>query len=83
MWYVESVRQIRMQARQMERRPRQYAWTLAAVLLKKACNSEALEDSEAPGPNIPVKLTREDLRAMAFVLAERIILALSGTVENC
>lgn len=75
-WYVDSVRQIRMQARQMERQPQQYGWTLAAVLLKKACNPEILQDIAGPEAIGPQKLTREVVRAMAFVLAEKIILRL-------
>ena len=64
-WFVDSVRQIRMQARQMERHPYQYGWTLAAVLLRKSANPDTF-----PEP-------RELVRAMAFVLAEKIILSLS------
>lgn len=79
-WFVDSVRQIRMQARQMERRPRQYAWTLAAVLLKKSCTSINLRadgDTEALDAT---PLTREAVRAMAYVLAERILVELSKEV---
>jgi hypothetical protein len=77
-WFVDSVRQIRMQGRQMERQPRQYGWTLATVLLRKACNPENFRkdsDSEASdaGP-----LTREGVRALAYVVAERILLGLSA-----
>jgi hypothetical protein len=79
-WFVNSVRQIRMQARQMERRSYQYGSTLAAVLLKKACNPEALwEDGEENGATFE-KLTRENVRAMAFVLAEKIVLGLHERV---
>lgn len=81
-WFVDSVRQIRMQARQMERQTYQYGWILGAVLLKKACNPEALPESEEARPAGPAKLTREEVRAMAFVLAEKIILRLSGQDET-
>jgi hypothetical protein len=81
-WFVDSVRQIRMQARQMERRPHQYGWTLAAVLLKKACNLDALPEDGDAGALGSAKLTREDVRAMAFVLAEKIILGLSEQGET-
>jgi hypothetical protein len=64
-WFVDSVRQIRMQARQMERRPYQYGWTLGTVLLRKAINPAQLSAAQERG------------RAMAFVLAEKIIVALS------
>ena len=76
-WFLDSVRQIRMQARQMERQPRQYAWTLAAVLLKKSCfrrNFQEDDDTEALNAKL---LTHEDVRAMAYVLAERILVDLS------
>lgn len=76
-WFVDSVRQIRMQARQMELKPRQYGWTLAAVLLKKACNPEDfLEYGESRAPDT-TPLTREAVRALAYVLAERILVDLS------
>ena len=71
-WFFESVRQIRMQARQMERQTYQYGWTLAAVLLRKAANPAKLVELD-----IPKGLSREEVRAMAFVLAEKIILHLT------
>jgi hypothetical protein len=73
-WFFDSVRQIRMQASQMERQPYQYGWTLGAVLLKKACNPEGLKES---GPHDPTRLTREQVRAIAFLVGESIVLGLS------
>jgi hypothetical protein len=80
-WFFDSVRQIRMQARQLERDDThafQYAWVLAAVLLHKACNDC---DFAAPDPlgNVdPMGGRREELRAMAAVIAERILRELSA-----
>ena len=81
-WFVDSVRQIRMQAQQMERQSHQYGWTLAAVLLKKACNPDDLRKPGEAGAGRSAKRTREDMRAMAFVLAEKIILGLSEQGET-
>jgi hypothetical protein len=77
-WFFDSVRQIRMQAKQMELKPYQYAWTLAAVLLHKACNDRDFS-SKREGPR---KCTRQNVRGMAFVLAETIILQLHAAGET-
>lgn len=53
----------------MERGRHQYGWTLAAVLLKKACNPDELPEDGEPVAAGSAKLTREDVRAIAFVLA--------------
>lgn len=76
-WFLDSARQIRMQARQMERQPRQYGWTLAAVLLKKACNCEDFREVGEGRTADATPLTREAVRALAYVLAEQILMALS------
>jgi hypothetical protein len=74
-WYFDSVRQIRMQARQLERGGPgafQYAWTLAAVLLAKSCNGQdftKLEDGSTP----EARVRREEIRAMSWVVAETIL----------
>lgn len=68
-WYYGCVRQIRMQASQMELTSRQYALVLAAVLFKKACNPEDFRSEPSLGPG---RLTREEVRALAYILAERI-----------
>lgn len=81
-WFVDSVRQIRMQARQLEREPRQYGWTLAAVLLKKACNCEDFREVDEGQAADATPLTREAVRALAYVLAERILVALSGEGDS-
>jgi hypothetical protein len=71
-WFFDSVRQVRMQARQMEGGPFQYARTLATVYLKKACNPENLDLNGIPEGTVG----REKVRAAAFVIAETIIAAL-------
>jgi hypothetical protein len=73
-WYVDGVREIRMQARQMELQPHQYAWTLAAVFLKKACNAEDFSRREDPCHK---GRTREEVRSAAYALAENIARELS------
>ena len=74
-WFYDCVRQIRMQAKQIELRPLQYAWTLAVSLARKACNEEDFRaEDERDQPVVPkVPLSREDVRALAYVLAERIM----------
>lgn len=76
-WFFDCVRQIRMQARQVERAPRQYALTLAVALAHKACNPHDFreDNARAPGPSSPV--SREDVRALAYVLSERILVGMS------
>jgi hypothetical protein len=64
-WFFACVRQVRMRARELERARGQYAATLAVVLMRKGCNPEKFTSIERkPG------LSREDLRAMAYVVAE-------------
>ncbi len=70
-WYFGCVRQIRMQAKQMELTPRQYALVLAAVFFKKACNPEDFS-KEAPAGS-PPQLSRQEVRALAYIVAERIL----------
>ncbi len=79
-WFFDCVRQIRMQARQIELANGQYALTVAVELTKKACNKKTFNTpTEIEGQ----KLTREELRAIAYILAERILVKLSDTnVEN-
>lgn len=73
-WYFDCIRQIRMQARQLELQPGQYALTLAVELLKKACNEKDFcgESSLEYGA-----ISREQARALAYVLAERILIEIS------
>ncbi|MHB1701031.1 MAG: hypothetical protein ACYCSN_13055 [Acidobacteriaceae bacterium] len=77
-WFTDSVRQIRMQATQMERAPKQYGLVLAAIMLKKACNPEDFRDPERDQDLNPAPLTREAVRALAYVLGERILVALTA-----
>ena len=73
-WFFESVRQIRMQATQLERgRPGsfQYAWTLAAVLIRKSCNPD--DFTKLAGETPQSGRRREEIRAMAYVVAETIL----------
>lgn len=71
-WFFESVRQVRMQAHQMENAPLQYARILGAVYLKKSCNPDNLDLNGIPSGAVG----REKVRAAAFVIAEMIIAAL-------
>lgn len=71
-WYFDCVRQIRLHTKSMELQPHQYAWTLACLLAKKSCNRRDFSNDVG----IPGMLFREEVRAMAMVLAERIIKAL-------
>jgi len=75
-WFFDCVRQIRLHAQPMEQERNQYAATLACVLAKKACKDIVFIDNDGASG----RLAREDVRAMAMVLAERIIEALSEGV---
>lgn len=75
-WFFECVRLVRMHAREVQIPNRQYALVLAAVLLKKSCNKENFNKSDKVNKSTK-GLTREQLRALAFVLAERILVPLS------
>jgi hypothetical protein len=77
-WFLDCVRQIRMQARQMERGPLQYAWILAAVLLNKACNSKDFREMGESGVPDATPLSREAVRALAYVLGERLLVELAN-----
>lgn len=72
-WFFDCVKQIRMQARNVELKRGQYALTLAVELAKKGCKKI---DSDDATPDAEQKLTREDTRALAYVLAERILVRL-------
>lgn len=78
-WYFDCVRQIRIHARQMERGAGQYAAALALALIKKACNSEDFRDSSGTNTDVGQQMTREHLRAAAYVLAERILKTMSNS----
>ena len=75
-WFFDCVRQIRMQARQIELANGQYALTVAVELAKKACNETVFNcQTEIESQ----KLTREELRATAYILSEGILVKLSNS----
>lgn len=73
-WYFECVRQIRMQALQIEVEPLQYAWILAAVLLKKSCNADNFNKTDRAKAG---QLSREVVRAIAWVLGVKVLHAMT------
>ncbi len=75
-WYFDCVRQVRLQARQIELSSSQYAFALAIELAKKACNRRNFDCVTERSGQV---LTAERVRALAYVLAERILLKLSRT----
>lgn len=60
-WFYDCVRQIRLHARQLELKKGQYATALALAFVKKSCNEHIFRGR------------RDDLRAAAYVLGERIL----------
>lgn len=66
-WFYDCAYQIRMHAKRMERMRYQYGATLALCFIQKSCNWRNFSDEAGPG------LSRETVRAMAFVLGERIL----------
>ncbi|MHB8724019.1 MAG: phosphotransferase [Casimicrobiaceae bacterium] len=80
-WFTECVRQIRMQAKQMERAHLQYAWMLGVVFLKKACNKDDFAENQVvtfDSPPTCQEAAREAARTLAYVIGERIILGLAS-----
>jgi len=84
-WFVDCVRQIRMQAKQMELAPLQYALMLGAAFLKKACNPDDFaKDVETDHrvtfdvPPTHAKAAREALRILTYTIGEKLILGLSA-----
>jgi hypothetical protein len=73
-WFFDCARQIRMHAPQIEGAPGQYALTLAVEFGKKACK----DYNFAGGPGSKGKLTGEDVRACAYVLAQKILTELTN-----
>ena len=73
-WFFDCVRQIRMQGRQIEPSSTQYAFVLAVVLIKKACNPNDFcsntDAAEQP-------LNEEQVRSLAYILGEQILLEIS------
>ena len=72
-WFFDCVRQIRMQARQIELMEDQYALTLAVELAKKACKINLVSSTLHTKEGLNV----DDVRAIAYVLAQRILVKLS------
>ena len=72
-WFFDCVRQIRMQARQIELMEDQYALTLAVELAKKACKINLVSSTIHAKEGLNV----DDVRAIAYVLAQRILVKLS------
>jgi Ternary complex associated domain 9 len=62
-WFYDCVRQIRIHGNYLECKPGQYGTALALALVKKACNPDVFDDQ------------RERLRAIAYLLSERILTA--------
>ena len=60
-WFYDSVAQIRAASRHAERATGQYALVLALCLIRKGCNPQ------------PFKTAHENLRAIAFILGQRIL----------
>ena len=73
-WFFDCVRQVRMQARQIELDCAQYAVALAVTLAKKACNVANFDNETEPPRQ---GLTAERVRALAYVLAERVLVSLT------
>ena len=63
-----------MQARQIELGSGQYALTVAVELAKKACKTLDFQNPTIPSGQV---LTENDVRALAYVLAERVLVVLS------
>jgi hypothetical protein len=94
-WFFDCVMQIRMQARQIELGPGQYALVLASELMRKACNPANFDAEPSGAASPPVtspstlsdrksagRVRMEQTRAMAYVLAERILSGLSDHVDQ-
>lgn len=80
-WFFDCVRQIRMQARQHELKPGQYALVLASELMRKACNDRNFDADNKFSAEKP-EVTMEQTRAMAYVLAEWILVGLSNVADR-
>lgn len=75
-WYFDCVRQIRLHARQMEQASYSYAAVLAFCFIRKACNTRNFSDEKGGG------LSRETVRAMGYVIGERILEALASATKG-
>jgi hypothetical protein len=84
-WFFECARQIRMQAGQIERSKYQYAWVLAAVFIKKACQDKDFANGKAVAFNrVPANANvgREAIRQLAYVIGENIVTSLKALKET-
>lgn len=79
-WFFDCIRQIRMQAREIEQNEGQYALTLAVELAKKACKKNLIGQNKSNGK----QLTVDDVRSLAYILSQRILTKLSQheSVDN-
>ena len=79
-WFFDCIRQIRMQAREIEQNEGQYALTLAVELAKKACKQNLIGQNKSNG----IQLTVDDVRSLAYILSQRILTKLSQdeSVDN-
>lgn len=78
-WFYECAWQIRMQATQMELYKYQYAWVLAIVFIKKACQVTNFADGQdVDFESIPANdnVGREGIRQLAYLIAEKIVFSL-------
>jgi len=88
-WFMDCVRQIRMQAKQMELVELQYALMLGVAFLKKACNPDDYAAKVAEKHRVTFDQTpthhdaaREALRTLAYTIGEKIILGLSSRFQG-
>jgi len=84
-WFFECARQIRMQAIQMERSKYQYAWVLAALFIKKACQDKNFaKGQEVAFDVVPrnEKIGREAIRQLAYVVGEKLVSSLTASKET-
>lgn len=79
-WFFDCVMQIRMQARQHELKSGQYALVLASELMHKACNARNFDTDNRSGAEEHC-IRKEQTRAMAYVLAEWILVGLPNFVD--
>lgn len=88
-WFFDCAMQIRMQARQIEQTDGQYALVLASELLRKACNGHdfdaairGADGARASDSQKSQRIRMEQTRAMAYLLAERILTGLSRVLPR-
>jgi hypothetical protein len=82
-WFFDCIMQIRMQAREFDCTHHQYALLLASELIRKACNDNDFDKDQSPQrtpkeQTRPKRISMEQTRAMAYLLAEWILTGLSS-----